>query len=115
LEHYARNPVLGADSAAWPDSGHIPKLLIADKYAISGDLLYDLPMSFDTGQLKDALQQIASEFEALVKSTLGGIGSRQLRHGARAADRYVRDNTYAAIAVVAAAAFMVGVLMTRRK
>jgi ElaB/YqjD/DUF883 family membrane-anchored ribosome-binding protein len=72
-------------------------------------------MGFDTGQLKDDLQRIASEFEALLKSSLGGIGSRQLRQGARAADRYVRDNTYAAIVVAAAAAFMVGVLMTRRK
>jgi ElaB/YqjD/DUF883 family membrane-anchored ribosome-binding protein len=88
---------------------------LADKYAIRDDLLYDRPMSFDTGQLKDDLQRIAREFEQLVKSTLGGIGGREFKHGARVADRYVRDNTWAAVAVAAAAAFLVGVLMTRRK
>lgn len=72
-------------------------------------------MSFDTGQLKDDLQQIAREFESLMKSTLGAIGSREFRHGARVADRYVRDNTWAAVAVAAAAAFLVGVLMMRRR
>jgi hypothetical protein len=88
---------------------------LADKYAINDDLLYDQPMGLDTGQLKDDLRQMASEFETLVKATLGAIGSREFRQGARAADRYVRDNTWAAVAVAAAAAFLVGVLMTRRK
>jgi|GEM_PF-3512663 len=72
-------------------------------------------MSLDTGQLKDGLRQIASEFETLVKSTLAAIGGREFRQGARVADRYVRDNTWVAVAVAAAAAFLVGVLMTRRK
>ncbi|HEY2418156.1 MAG TPA: hypothetical protein VGH84_09560 [Steroidobacteraceae bacterium] len=72
-------------------------------------------MSADHGQIKDDLRQLASEFEALVKSTLGALGSREFRQGARAADRYVRDNTWAAVAVTAAAAFLVGVLMTRRR
>jgi ElaB/YqjD/DUF883 family membrane-anchored ribosome-binding protein len=88
---------------------------LADKYASRDDLLYDRSMKLDTGQLQDDLRQIASEFETLVKSTLGAIGGREFRQGARTADRYVRDNTWAAVAVAAAAAFLVGVLMTRRK
>jgi ElaB/YqjD/DUF883 family membrane-anchored ribosome-binding protein len=72
-------------------------------------------MSADHGQIKEDLRQLASEFEALVKSTLGALGSREFRQGARAADRYVRDNTWATVAVTAAAAFLVGVLMTRRR
>jgi ElaB/YqjD/DUF883 family membrane-anchored ribosome-binding protein len=88
---------------------------LADKHAIRDDLLYDRQMSYDTGQLKDDLQRIVSEFEKLVKNAVGAIGGREFKHGARVADRYVRDNTWAAVAVAAAAAFLVGVLVSRRK
>jgi ElaB/YqjD/DUF883 family membrane-anchored ribosome-binding protein len=108
--------------------------------AIRRDLLYDRganhamesPMREDTGHLIDDLQQLVSEFEKLVKAARGAIGDQgddvaeqvreslvdardRLRAGARAFDGYLRDNTWAALAVAAAAAFMVGVLMARRK
>jgi ElaB/YqjD/DUF883 family membrane-anchored ribosome-binding protein len=86
----------------------------------------------DTGHLIDDLQQLVSEFEKLVKAARGAIGDQgeevaeqvreslgeardRLRAGARALDDYLRDNTWAALAVAAGAAFMVGVLLARRK
>lgn len=72
-------------------------------------------MSYDSGLLRDDLQKIVTEFEKLVKGALGNIGGREFRQGARVADRYVRDHTWAAVAVAAAAAFVVGVMMSRRK
>jgi ElaB/YqjD/DUF883 family membrane-anchored ribosome-binding protein len=100
-------------------------------------------MRDDTGQLKDDLQQLLSEFENLVKAARGAIGEQsadvaeqvrecldsawdrlaslekriggELKAGARVVDGYLRDNTWAALAVAAAAAFVVGVLVTRRK
>ena len=37
-----------------------------------------------------------------------------VKHGARRADRYVRDNPWPAIGVAAAAAFLLGVMISRR-
>jgi ElaB/YqjD/DUF883 family membrane-anchored ribosome-binding protein len=53
-------------------------------------------MSEDTGPVTDELQRLLGEFEQLLKSTL-------------------RDNTWAAVAVAAAAGFVAGVLLSRRK
>jgi ElaB/YqjD/DUF883 family membrane-anchored ribosome-binding protein len=53
-------------------------------------------MSDDTSPLTDDLQQLLGQVEQLVKSTL-------------------RDNTWAAMAVAAAAGFVAGVLLARRK
>ena len=53
-------------------------------------------MSEQSSELRDDVQQLLREFEQLLKSTL-------------------RDNTLAAVAVAAAAGFIAGVLLTRRK
>jgi ElaB/YqjD/DUF883 family membrane-anchored ribosome-binding protein len=53
-------------------------------------------MGDDTGPLTDDLQRLLAEFERLLKSTL-------------------RDNTWTAIAVAAAAGFVAGVLLARRR
>jgi ElaB/YqjD/DUF883 family membrane-anchored ribosome-binding protein len=53
-------------------------------------------MSDDKSPLTDDLQQLLGQFEQLLKSTLP-------------------DNTWAAVAVAAAAGFVAGVLLTRRK
>jgi ElaB/YqjD/DUF883 family membrane-anchored ribosome-binding protein len=52
--------------------------------------------SKDDTSLKDDVQLLLSEFEQLLKTTL-------------------RDNTLAAVAVAAAAGFIAGVLLARRK
>jgi len=53
-------------------------------------------MSDDTSPLTDELQQLLGQFERLLKTTL-------------------RDNTWAAVAVAAAAGFVAGALLARRK
>jgi ElaB/YqjD/DUF883 family membrane-anchored ribosome-binding protein len=53
-------------------------------------------VSDEPGPLKDDVRQLLSEFEQLLKTVL-------------------RDNTLAAIAVAAAAGFVAGVLLTRRR
>jgi ElaB/YqjD/DUF883 family membrane-anchored ribosome-binding protein len=53
-------------------------------------------MSEESPELRDDVQQLLREFEQLLKSTL-------------------RDNALAAVAVAAAAGFIAGVLLTRRK
>jgi ElaB/YqjD/DUF883 family membrane-anchored ribosome-binding protein len=53
-------------------------------------------MSEESTELRDDVQQLLREFEQLLKSTL-------------------RDNALAAVAVAAAAGFIAGVLLTRRK
>jgi hypothetical protein len=76
----------------------------AVRRAIGGELLYHRVglgvngsgMSDDTSPLTDELQQLLGQFERLLKSTLG-------------------DNTWAAVAVAAAAGFVAGVLLARRK
>ena len=66
-------------------------------FASAVDLLYDESMGDGAATpLKDDVQQLLREFEQLLKSTL-------------------RENTLAAIAVAAAAGFVAGVLLTRRK
>jgi len=53
-------------------------------------------MSDENSPVTDELQQLLGQFEQLLKSTLG-------------------DNTWAAVAVAAAAGFVAGVLLARRK
>ncbi len=53
-------------------------------------------MNEESAELRDDVQQLLREFEQLLKSTL-------------------RDNALAAVAVAAAAGFIAGVLLTRRK
>jgi ElaB/YqjD/DUF883 family membrane-anchored ribosome-binding protein len=109
-------------------------------FALARDLLYDCRsihameprMREDTGHLIDDLQQLVSEFEKLVRAARGAVSDHgddvaeqvreslgdardRLAAGARAFDGYLRDNTWAALAVTTAAAFMVGVLLARRK
>jgi ElaB/YqjD/DUF883 family membrane-anchored ribosome-binding protein len=56
----------------------------------------DTSPAADEGPLTDDLQQLLGQFERLLNSTL-------------------RDNTWAAVAVAAAAGFVAGVLLARRK
>jgi ElaB/YqjD/DUF883 family membrane-anchored ribosome-binding protein len=100
-------------------------------------------MRDDTAQLMKELQQLWGEFEKIVRLTRAALGERadeaagevrdgldqahdrlasiearvvrDLKHGARVADGYVRDNTWAAIAVAAAAGALIGVLLAHRK
>ena len=100
-------------------------------------------MRDETAQLMQELQQLWGEFEKLVRLARAALGERadetagevrdgldqahdrlasiearigrDLKHGARAADSYLRDNTWAAIAVAATAGFVIGVLLARRK
>jgi ElaB/YqjD/DUF883 family membrane-anchored ribosome-binding protein len=100
-------------------------------------------MSDDTLQLKDDLQQLVVEFEDIVQAARGAIGDQSedlvgqvseyldtareqlsaleqrighdFRAGARVIDGYLRENTWAALALAASAAFVVGVLVTRRR
>jgi ElaB/YqjD/DUF883 family membrane-anchored ribosome-binding protein len=89
-------------------------------------------MREDTGHLIDDIQQLVTEFEKLVKVARGAIGDQsdgvaeqmreslddardRLKAGARVVDGYLRDNTWAVVAVAAAAAFVIGALLTRRK
>jgi ElaB/YqjD/DUF883 family membrane-anchored ribosome-binding protein len=53
-------------------------------------------MNDDNNPLTDELQQLLGQFERLLKSTL-------------------RDHTWAAVAAAAAAGFVAGVLLARRK
>jgi ElaB/YqjD/DUF883 family membrane-anchored ribosome-binding protein len=94
------------------------------------------------GGVFDELRKIISQVEDLIQTTLGGAGEqagevadrlhegigqarerladfeqglgRDLKQGAQAADRYVRDNAWVAIGAAAAAAFLIGVLVSRR-
>jgi ElaB/YqjD/DUF883 family membrane-anchored ribosome-binding protein len=97
----------------------------------------------DTAQLKDDLQQLMAEFEDIVQAARGAIGaetedlvdqvrecldsardqlesleqriSREFRAGARAVDGYLRQNPWAVLALAAASAFLLGVVVTRRR
>jgi ElaB/YqjD/DUF883 family membrane-anchored ribosome-binding protein len=100
-------------------------------------------MAEDTAQLKDDLQQLMAEFEDIVQAARGAIDhqsedlvdqvrecldtardqlesleqriSREFRAGARALDGYLRENTWAVLALAAASACLLGMLVTRRR
>jgi ElaB/YqjD/DUF883 family membrane-anchored ribosome-binding protein len=90
----------------------------------------------------DDLQKLIGQFEELVKSSLGGAGEhvgetserlqaairrardrlasfekelgRDFGDGAQSAEHYVREHTWTAIGIAAAAAFLLGLLAARR-
>jgi ElaB/YqjD/DUF883 family membrane-anchored ribosome-binding protein len=89
-------------------------------------------MRHDGGPLMNDLQQLLREFDKLVKAARGALGEQtedvaehvregldnardRLKTGARVVDDYLRDNTWTVVALAAAAAFVAGVLLTRRK
>jgi len=86
-------------------------------------------MRHDGGPLMNDLQQLLREFDKLVKAARGeqtedvaehvreGLDNARdrLKTGARVVDDYLRDNTWTVVALAAAAAFVAGVLLTRRK
>ena len=116
-----------------------------DKFHLTGNAGFRLPDNFaeETAQLKDDLQQLMVEFEDIVQAARGAIGaetddlvdqvrecldtardrlesleqriSRELRAGARAVDGYLRENAWAVLGLVAASAFLLGVVVTRRR
>lgn len=64
----------------------------------------------EAGEMLSAgLAQARERIEAVEDKLKDGV-----KHGARRADRYVRDNPWPAIGVAAAAAFLLGVLLSRR-
>jgi ElaB/YqjD/DUF883 family membrane-anchored ribosome-binding protein len=60
-------------------------------------------------KLSEGLAHARERLEAVEDKLMGGV-----KQGARRADRYVRDNPWPAIGVAAAAAFLLGVLISRR-
>ena len=65
----------------------------------------------DAGErVKDTLARAREKIEDL-ESTL----RREVRQGAKAADRYVHSNPWASIGIAAAVAFIVGALVSRRE
>lgn len=65
------------------------------------------------GEAVEDLQERLARARARVNE-LGKTFERDVKRGARTADRYARDNTWASIGAVAVAAFLVGVLLRRR-
>jgi ElaB/YqjD/DUF883 family membrane-anchored ribosome-binding protein len=89
-------------------------------------------MREDSARLVAELQQLWNEFENLVGIARAAVSEQadelggqvrdgvdraraELRQRARHVDGYVRENAWAAIAVAAAAAFVIGVLVPRRR
>jgi ElaB/YqjD/DUF883 family membrane-anchored ribosome-binding protein len=90
----------------------------------------------------DELHKLIAEFEGMAKSALAAAGQQaggvaeelsaglktarerltefeqdvghELKHGAHAADRHVRERPWMAIGIAAAAAFLIGVAVARR-
>ena len=60
-------------------------------------------------KLSAGLAQARERIEAVEDKLRDGV-----KHGARRADRYVHDNPWPAIGIAAAAAFLLGVLISRR-
>jgi ElaB/YqjD/DUF883 family membrane-anchored ribosome-binding protein len=60
-------------------------------------------------KLSAGLAEARERLEAVEDRVRDGV-----KHGVRRADRYVRDNPWPAIGIAAAAAFLVGVLISRR-
>jgi ElaB/YqjD/DUF883 family membrane-anchored ribosome-binding protein len=61
-------------------------------------------------KLSAGLAEARERLAAVEDTLMAGV-----KHGARRADRYVRDNPWPAIGMVAAGAFLLGVLLTRRR
>lgn len=60
-------------------------------------------------KLSASLAEARERLEAVEDRVRIGV-----KHGARRADRYVRDNPWPVIGVAAAAAFLLGVILSRR-
>jgi len=93
---------------------------------------------FDAGRITDDLQNLVQHAEELLRATAGSAGEaasearqqaqesleavrarladfeRDMTDRARAVDGYVQDNPWTAIAVVGAAALLLGLVMGRR-
>jgi ElaB/YqjD/DUF883 family membrane-anchored ribosome-binding protein len=100
-------------------------------------------MKNKTEQALDDLHKLVADLEALFKSATGAAAEQAgeareklsaglaearerlasvdetitdgVKHGAQRADRYLRDNPWPAIGIVAAGAFLLGVLLSRRR
>ena len=98
--------------------------------------------SASVDKLKDDVRQVIADVEELLKATAGQAGERvgearsraektlngarqrlsdleddamsQARHAVGEADRYIRDNPWQSIGIAAGAAFLLGVLVSRR-
>jgi|HubBroStandDraft_6_1064221.scaffolds.fasta_scaffold313201_3 ElaB/YqjD/DUF883 family membrane-anchored ribosome-binding protein len=64
----------------------------------------------ESESLIDQLRQLAGEFDKLLKRMGSGLGQ-----GVGALDTRVHENAWAAIGIAAAAGFLAGVLVARRK
>jgi len=60
-------------------------------------------------KLSARLAEARDRIEAMEDKLTDGV-----KHGARRADNYVRDNPWPAMGIVAGAAFLLGVLLSRR-
>jgi ElaB protein len=80
---------------------HVVKGAVASTGEQAGDVMERVRAALDKaqGRIEDAEQALGNN----------------LRHGARAADEYVKGNVWTSIGVVAAIAFIAGIAMGRRR